>query len=1728
MGMDMQCKYLSVLCAFLLTSCSSLDAGWRAQKAGDYDEAQKQAMIALSREPRNPEVYQLVAATALARGQYDTALKSAEFARKLDGGSKKSERLVREASYAKKDWKTLCEAGIRASKDGYEDADTQRFQDGYAALKNSKTGDGYGCVVALESAGVSVENADKIKHAYASQLVSNGRYREALEIATNGVSEPAASGLVAARSLFALNRKDEAAERLQAYVNAGDGGLREMRFSQAAEVCEMYRQYPAEAKILENARAPENTLRRVIALRRSYRQDEAEQALSARLENKGTATQTLADMKALCDAGYGDMALRAYAACSDCGDSETVFKAAEMLMDAHESEAAMQMMADLGDANASDGAYQVRLFNWYRQRKYSGQALLCADRAAQAGVNDDDFVAARLETFIQARDYKAFERESRAWTTSAKDTVHARTVVAGLEANRSNWGGVLEVLRPLEPEISGEALSLYLKALSATRDFEGLDQALSKYQPNIKPQARAEYFRDIEAKPQFLRSLEPMVNGSESDRFEREMMIGRFAIEIEEDAAESDKHIENALSIRAKAADYARVVQFYRMSGRSEKALEYSELWQQKYPSDEKACQTRGEIYLASGDTENAGEVYAQCVSISPDKYSAIKKAYQDFGRYNEGYTGLRWVERVTENKTESIYRKARAESYYDQYLSERDMTLRAQYRDLAVADFMALGHDNSISADDAMDYASALAEMEADAEAFRAFEAIGSNTKLSKGARMRYARAAAKSGQSDKAIRAIVTNAPAEEVFDIAEMLESWQRADALDPELESYLGDESSEKRIRAYHVLVSHASANGDIKKIESYNKKLESSAPDNPDIRMEIAKTAINHQLGDEAVRHLTYLQMVRPDSRDVLNGELTLVRVLPEHDGARALLETSLDAAEGVYHRLNWISQYFEQHGDYARALYYAEKAHEAATMNDNTFNTRLLKLYLRTGKYEESETAPQLVAQLRDSIDWKPQAIVELAEVAQDSGYYNLAQVWMNEAISLSPDLPGLKVKKLEMAIDSNDEGQISLGLARATEAPVADVTDPLVAHNQMRDVIDTIDLYEQSGERALAISTLLRILPEYVQTRGVVHTRRILEDLSAFAPEYRAEAVRVLASESLMGDSPCQALAYSAEIDDPEVWAKLAVRCPDAHDSIVRSVRDLRSSMTSYRRYHFDNALYRSILQMSDASTAQTFADELSIAGDGLSQFERNLTAGSALDAMQSLTQNSVEAAQHIEVVRLLSSYGYLQEAVDYARDNLQQMPENDRQHASAIAILLGAKDDAFTRELPGNADSSLAQLDSDTANRIYAADSLKSWMHATNSSHIAPVFHVALACALHNPSQRKQIFNDILAEIDNRPAKNTLLLSASDNAIDLGLYDFAQSALGHVNMISSDYVYRSLSVAQAHLGDTNGAWQSLETGARNAANLGIYWKQAAEQHSDSALSIRQHINTARRAISPRQPELWVNETALALEAGNSKQAAENAERAFQYGGNGILPQIAKVYANANAPASIPDKLYAGSSSASLEIQAAIALNAGNADEAMQHYIDAAQRAPWPITSYSAAADTTFRLQKWPQTEQLIAKMAADYPHAYTPFVYRAMYDLAQNTPDEAFKNYQNARQLAFATSPWIEKIVYAAAKYDQIPFAQKLYAAERATGSLDSSLWLDAILSCSLDDISHSDAATQKSAAQKGIAFIEKVLPAAASIARNNETLRHRFIKLADKADRQDWLQRLGTTSI
>jgi hypothetical protein len=97
----------------------------------------------------------------------------------MDGGSLKSEQLVLEAAYAKKDWKTLCDATLRAVERGQrlDSDDLARSREGYEAASRAYNGDGYGCGVAMDKAGQRPDEFDEVKTKYAAMLAQNGRNR---------------------------------------------------------------------------------------------------------------------------------------------------------------------------------------------------------------------------------------------------------------------------------------------------------------------------------------------------------------------------------------------------------------------------------------------------------------------------------------------------------------------------------------------------------------------------------------------------------------------------------------------------------------------------------------------------------------------------------------------------------------------------------------------------------------------------------------------------------------------------------------------------------------------------------------------------------------------------------------------------------------------------------------------------------------------------------------------------------------------------------------------------------------------------------------------------------------------------------------------------------------------------------------------------------------------------------------------------------------------------------------------------------------------------------------------------------------------------------------------------------------------------------------------------------------------------------------------------------------
>ncbi len=412
----------------------------------------------------------------------------------------------------------------------------------------------------------------------------------------------------------------------------------------------------------------------------------------------------------------------------------------------------------------------------------------------------------------------------------------------------------------------------------------------------------------------------------------------------------------------------------------------------------------------------------------------------------------------------------------------------------------------------------------------------------------------------------------------------------------------------------------------------------------------------------------------------------------------------------------------------------------------------------------------------------------------------------------------------------------------------------------------------------------------------------------------------------------------------------------------------------------------------------------------------------------------------------------------------------------------------------MPGQSPNDLPMLTDDESAQLISVDAIQSWLNDTPTSKLGPVIQTAVRCAFVNPSQHDAILQAVEKEIENRHNKTSLYTTLAQTEYEIGLHqDAYRNYQKLMQMVpASDYYYRMLSAAEARIGKTDEAWNTAQTGARITNNLIQYWDETAKLHRTSPNQLRMYINDAQLALSPANPDILAERAGLALQNGNSEQANAFAVKAYQSGKNRILPKLTKLYEQDNALASMPEEICTGNENSKLSCAARIELAKGNQQTAEEKTLLAAKTSPWPIQTYAEIAQKYIDQKQWPQAEQAIAQMMSNFPHAYTPYVSRAVYALAQNQLDDAWNDYLQARSLSLDTQPWIANLIRACALAQNSDFARRLYQSEIDLGTIDEDLWANTLIQTFLDPKSAQILSIpQKQLAQNGLQFIEKVLP-------------------------------------
>lgn len=1639
---------LGICICLCMASCSSLELGWRAQNKGDYAEAQNQAILALSQEPKNPDVYRLIASTALSKGEFDRAKKAAEFARSLDGGSAKTERLLRKIYRKKSSYADLCDAGNRLSQKGYgvDEGELESFSEAYHALAPSERA--YGCLRVLQDRGETGSNADETKVAYVRSSIQKGKIQEAVRV-VDTIDDRGLYMLEKARLAFMMQEREEAVKLLNAYAE-GDfddaaaqrsafaditldslGNIvtvspEQQRVDAALAVYEEFQAWSDAADLMGTSERYASSVRRVISLRQCFRASEANDVLEHYIANEKRApAEIIKDIENLLTHGYGNDAWRVYEKVANVEmTTENRLAIASLFEESALSSMSVQIVQQIIEDNQSNADVIKNVFMWYRKNGYDTKALAASDVLVDLGQIDDVWMKYRLEVMVNSRAIAQFQTESRIWINErAQDKDNARRVVANFEKKRNNYKAVVELLEILERNnaLQSEDVDLYIDTLYQVRKYEKLDNVLTLYKSDIDPQKRAQYFENAKAEVYYKESLKPLLSSSASDQVSACLLLARFDILYKNDIESAMAYVDKALNVSRKASmdsyTFESAISMFYALDQGDAAIDLALKYVDASNRSTESLKLLAEIYLKLRQIDNAHRAFDDYVASHDDTYNALRYVFSKYADYNLADEGLFWLEsrmdRFKSQGESSSYARyidtladARKQvyirSFSDEYLYNQ---ARYSYMELFEIDRRTYGVK--------VLYGLSAIHAWRDADEVCRLIVDDSSTKdlVSSGVFRECLRMAMKAHAPVERYKSIVDNlTDRKDILSAAELLETHYMFYVLRDKLEALISSKEPDVARKAYSYLTRIDADAGDMKSYKRHMEQFEKMVTSSADARLRLVHDAMRIGAYDDAVRLLTALQSSRPDARDVLWAEIELARRAPKNEEAQALLQATIDGAQGVFHRLEWIAQGYAQFGDYRTAVSYAQKAWDTGAVQSSEFRWQLLEWYIASGTWEDyRDGALAHIAALRPTTAWRSDRILAFAQRAFDSGYVEIAQKAIQEAARLAPDDMAIKRYWLERAIDSGDRGQVVLALDNALNSPRSDyatIIDALRKKGAYLDIIDIVDDAIESGNYVVALSTILSILPQYIARYGIEQTSLVLQGYADQVGSLRGDVDAAVARLWLISDDPCRAYSYAHALEDPEIWYDFLVKCPGAYSSSIDAINVSRTKVSEAERRIFDESFINAEKRRFHFNDEAI--DAIGIELSPINRFERAMANDRPLDAVQSLELHLPMPEQLPVIANVFAAHGYNKEISDTLDFSAKALTHAQLAQIACARILAGDDEPRLRRDVL-RAPETLASLDKSIVRIVVSPGDIEKAI-STVPANQADDFLVVMAKSFANSDADDGLWNvaqKFISSLPNSAARWQLFASA---LFDSESYDFSIKSYEILEklMPSSDFVDRSYARALAKVGSSSKAWMALERGERCTNSIHDYWKRVRVEHEDSPLELRQKIVERLHALEPWGLATMRDAVTIALEQGNDAAAHDWATKAYEIGGVAAIHSIVSVYERFDKLARLPETIVQGTSAAALMAAARKSFAKGERQQAIEYWSRSFERSAWPLDDFGNVAqqllfealdlngkgDNGF--------EQITAQMVKQWPFAIQPAVFRVVGELMHAEEDK------------------------------------------------------------------------------------------------------------------------------
>lgn len=1738
--------FLALSACILFSGCSSLEMGWRAQAKGNYNEAQTQAAVALSQDPMNPEVYRLIATTALAKGDWVRAQRSAEFALSLDKENSKTEKLLRKIYAVSQKNEDLCESGRRAVENGQkvDASEIPAFQQSYEALAPKSAA--YGCLTVLSQNGVEAFQMDKTRAAYVRSCLKQGKMAEASRVLAL-IGEGRFRIPEEARLDYAMQKRIEGRDLLLQYIadRSIDAAEKEDRIQIAKDIFENYYDWSASADVLVMSSLRKNSLERVVALKKCFRTQEAEEALNAYIESiRADVSSCYSGMEQLLTLGYGDNAYWVYENCfAEERDSKVLFEIAKLFEDNTLPAFSIEIVNRIVELYHADKDVLYKAFQLYARLGYAAKALAVSDEMLKLGVLSDEQMAERFSVMNSARAFQRFESESKTWMEqTANDKAFARLTVAKWEINRKNDARAIEICENMEKDqmLSAESIDLCMEAYARQRQYAKLDTWIERYKSDMDPFTRIQYFQDVDAEREYKKSLNQALAGTANEQYEARMSLARFAFFYKHDENEGKAQIDLALELD-KYSEYAyeRVTSLLYQSGANDLSLEYGKKYIERFPESQKSYALLGELYLKLNRTEDAAAIFDKFIELSTHTANDLQTVLSQYSRFNFSDAGLYWLENAAE--------RAKETPEYHQYLSVLAPTRKNLYSASrrAAADeplrLDAIEAYQALFAIDSTAYATdvlyGFTGLDAWKQAENVCMAIVDDPVLSQKPKFSTLKTcltvAVHSDNAENLIPRIIRRFSEDsDVLGAGEVLEKTAYFYLLKDSLEGLLDSKEAKTARAAYAYLTQIDGADGDIDALQRHMADYEKKHALTYDERMKFAQQSMDIGNFDEAVRHLSLLQGTYSESRGILWAQIALSRRAPEHKPSQALLQATLASSEGVFHRLEWLAQGYAQVGDYRNALIYGQKAWDTGAVKSDSLRYQIVEWLLSAGLWEENESVAQShLAALRDSKTWQTDRIKHLARMAYVQGYAAIGAQWMEEASRLEPSDVSLKQYRLEQALARDDRGQIVASLDAALDLPMADVSSILESARAYSDILDAIDIYEQNGRYDLALEAMLAIWPAFVERRGKqVAVKRLLDALAVDASQKRA-VYDAVARLYLKGDIPCEAYVYVLGADSAELWYKLLARCSEAEGAIASALGDYRRGMTARARERFDSEMVR-----VDSDMAQFNDALLARVGIELAPFDalrRSFGQHHAVDALARAQQSGVVENHYIELAKTMALEGYSRELGDYLTRVANRISDEEKSRIWGIMQLLRYEEED-NAENSGNMElyaqnenvdpSVFSAIDRGILGSAASPERIAVWLNRVPTQQLAGVLVMAAKTMANDAANNSKIwraFDEMLAKRHNRA---NIMATFAQALVEEGVFTEAEKAFRRLVALQpvSAFARRALSVALAQSsadGALDEAWRELVGGAGYAASENDYWKIAWTAHSRSPLAIRQQILGVLRQMEPVRKDWFVADVSLALEAQQWAEANRLTLEAYRAFGEECIRDLTDLYEKFDKLTDMPEEIYSSDAVPAWLARAKHAYAVGDRETASIYWKRAIERAADYESIFADTAEMLFYAREVAAFESLVAWGAQRFPHSARTAMFRAVGNLAQHKIDDAKTDLALVREKAVGNAEVANVAAYAVL-FGHEDLAREALEEDIARVDFEARAYWKAFVEV-FSDVRHEAflSESRENMAKRGFDFVlGNLIPLTKSDTLDATLLPH-LVDWAKNADREDW---------